>query len=122
VLFWPPAPEFAFCSLRPPLADAPQGADAKFYNVIGNCRGEGGIVDLRSESHFEARGRIDSGPGDQDLRLLRSGWTGLVEEIHCFCGLLSLTRLLLSDSTVHNENSIQRFPVKRHIVTSRSPS
>jgi DNA-binding winged helix-turn-helix (wHTH) protein len=24
--------------------------------------------------------------------------------------------------TVHNENSIQRFPVKRHIVTSRSPS
>jgi len=22
---------------------------------------------------------------------------------------------------VHNENSIQRFPVKRHIVTSRSP-
>ncbi|PYU66763.1 MAG: hypothetical protein DMG52_35485 [Acidobacteria bacterium] len=23
---------------------------------------------------------------------------------------------------VHNENSIQRFPVKRHIVTSRSPS
>jgi hypothetical protein len=25
-------------------------------------------------------------------------------------------------SVVHNENSIQRFPVKRHIVTSRSPS
>jgi hypothetical protein len=23
---------------------------------------------------------------------------------------------------VHTENSIQRFPVKRHIVTSRSPS
>jgi len=25
-------------------------------------------------------------------------------------------------ATVHNENSIQLFPVKRHIVTSRSPS
>jgi hypothetical protein len=29
---------------------------------------------------------------------------------------------LTADSIVHNENSIQRFPVKRHIVTSRSPS
>ena len=29
---------------------------------------------------------------------------------------------LLLPPSVHTENSIQRFPVKCHIVTSRSPS
>jgi hypothetical protein len=37
-------------------------------------------------------------------------------------GLLKLAHAKQSlQATVHNENSIQRFPVKRHIVTSRSP-
>jgi hypothetical protein len=34
----------------------------------------------------------------------------------------AITREWAEPETVHNENSIQRFPVKRHIVTSRSPS
>jgi len=42
------------------------------------------------------------------------------EKVNTF--LVGKGPVLRQNSIVHNENPIQRFPVKRHIVTSRSPS